>query len=417
MNFRNYTQTSFGHFKNIRKKTFIINKLQKESLIPNLQQKTDLLFENPESYLKLPYETNFKFVIGRKPKGPRFNSDNKLIPYSVVGSLIKKDQSRKLTRKKSLVQSLSSSKSVRKSQRLTKLIKISPNIVINEVTPKEEKRKKISYIDNITHTEIFDIFNKSKKRINKNKSVNLKNKKFRYKEIPKLMHQFINDPLEQQERALKNNAKYNQILKRIEKNISKSLINKFKNKKSNNDSKCFDSNIYNSSNLMQNSGIEYRKKVEKSNLNEKEKNQHLILNNHIQNWEMSLRRPKNFIGERREYLNVRTDKNPYWVILTEKNPYEEEKIISSNINNKKNFSNTYYYKSIKPLDSTSNTSRSNCLNNLEIKGKKIIDVEEKIANQMKGNIMMYDLKYDRESLKDIIFKTNYCINKHSFTKK
>ena len=363
MNFRNYTQTSFDHFKNIRKKTFIINKLQKESLIPNLQQKTDLLFENPESYLKLPYETNFKFVIGRKPKGPRFNSDNKLIPYSVVGSLLKKDQSRKLTRKKSLVQSLSSSKSVRKSQRLTKLIKISPNIVINEVTPKEEKRKKISYIDNITHTEIFDIFNKSKKRINKNKSVNLKNKKFRYKEIPKLMHQFINDPLEQQERALKNNAKYNQILKRIEKNISKSLINKFKSKKNNNDSKCFDSNIYNSSNLMQNSGIKYRKKVEKSNLNEKEKNQHLILNNHIQNWEMSLRRPKNFIGERREYLNVRTDKNPYWVILTEKNPYEEEKIISSNINNKKNFSNTYYYKSIKPLDSTSNTSRSNFLNN------------------------------------------------------
>ena len=259
-------------------------------------------------------------------------------------------------------------------------------------TPKEDKRKKISYIDNVTHTEIFDIFNKSKKRINKNKSINLKNKKFKYKEIPKLMHQFINDPLEQQERALKNNAKYNQILKRIEKNISKSLINKFKNKKSNNDSKCFDSNIYNSSNLMQNSGIEYRKKVEKSNLNEKEKNQHLILNNHIQNWEMSLRRPKNFIGERREYLNVRTDKNPYWVILTEKNPYEEEKIISSNINNKKNFSNTYYYKSIKPLDSTSNTSRSNCLNNLEIKGKKIIDVEEKIANQMKGNIMIYDLK-------------------------
>ena len=97
-------------------------------------------------------------------------------------------------------------------------------------------------------------------------------------------------------------------------------------------------------------------------------------------------------------------------------------MINSNINNNKNklltnFSNIYYYKSIKPLDSTSNTYRSNCLNNLEIKGKKIIDVEEKIANQMKGNIMMYDLKYDRESLKDIIFKTNYCINKHSFTKK
>ena len=230
MNFRNYTQISFGHFNNIRKKT---NKLQNQSLIPNLQQEKELLFENPESYLKLPYETNFKFVVGRKPKGPRFNSDNKLIPYSIVGFLLKKDPSRKLTRKKSLVQSITSSKSVRKSQRLTKLIKISPNVIINEVTPKEEKRKKISYIDNITHTEIFDIFNKSKKRISKNKSVNLKNKKFISKEIPKLMHQFINEPLEQQERALKNNEKYNKILKRIEKNITKSLINKFKSNKNN----------------------------------------------------------------------------------------------------------------------------------------------------------------------------------------
>ena len=142
MNFRNYTQTSFGHFKNIKKKKFIINKLQKESLIPNLQQKTDLLFENPDSYLKLPYETNFKFVIGRKLKDPRFNSDNKLIPFSVVGSLLKKDQSLKLTRKKSIVQSLSSSKSVKKTQRLTKLIKISPNVVINITYPKRRQKKK-----------------------------------------------------------------------------------------------------------------------------------------------------------------------------------------------------------------------------------------------------------------------------------
>ena len=57
------------------------------------------------------------------------------------------------------------------------------------------------------------------------------------------------------------------------------------------------------------------------------------------------------------------------------------------------------------------------MNHLEIKGKKIIDVEEKIVNQMTGNIKMYDLKYDKESLKDLMFKTHYSINKHSFTKK
>ena len=419
MNFRNYTQESFRPAKNYKKKTFIINKLQKHSLIPGLQQKKDLLFENPESYLKLPYENNFHFVVGKKPKGPRFNSDNQLIPYSVVGSLFDKPQTRKFTTKKSLVASNLSSKSIRKSLRSSK-IKITPVNVINEERLIEDKKRKKTFIENLSPLQIFDIFNKSKKRITKNKS-EIKDKKYIYKEFPKIMHQYINDHLSQQERALKNNEKYNDILKRIEIKISKSLKNKLKtklkNKKYYNESKCFDSNIYNSSNLIQNSGIEYRKKIEKSNINDKRNNLHLILNNHIQNWEMSLRRPRNFIGERREYLNVRTDNNPYWVILTEKNPFEEEKIINPNYNIIKKCLNTYKSKPIRPLDLTTNALNSNEMNNLEIKGKKIIDVEEKIVNQMTGNIKMYDLKYDRESLKDLMFKTNYCINKHSFTKK
>ena len=419
MNFRNYTHESFRPAKNYIKKTFIINKLQKHSLIPGFQQKKDLLFENPDSYLKLPNETNFHFVVGKKPKGPRFNSDNQLIPYSVVGTLFDKSQTRKFTRKKSLVASNLSSKSIRRSLRASK-IKINPTNVINEERPIEDKKRKKTYVENLSPLEIFDIFNKSKKRITKNKS-EIKDKKYIYKEFPKIMHQYINDHLSQQERALKNNEKYNDILKRIEKKISKSLKNKLKtklkNKKYYNESKCFDSNIYNSSNLIQNSGIEYRKKIEKSNINDKRNNLHLILNNHIQNWEMSLRRPRNFIGERREYLNVRTDNNPYWVILTEKTPFEEEKIINPNSNIIKKCLNTYKCKPKKLLDFTTSALSSNDINNLEIKGKKIIDVEEKIVNQMTGNIKMYDLKYDKESLKDLMFKTDYCINKHSFTKK
>ena len=419
MNFRNYTQESFRPMKNYKKKTYIINKLQKHSLIPGFQQKRELLFENPESYLKLPYETNFHFVIGKKPKGPRFDSDNQLIPYSIVGTLSDKPQARKITRKKSLVSSNLSSKSVRKSMRASKT-KFTPTNIINEERPIEDKKRKKTFIENLSPLEIFDIFNKSKKRITKNKS-EIRDKKYIYKEFPRIMHQFINDHLSQQERALKNKEKYNDILKKIEKKISKSLKNKLKtklkNKKYYNESKCFDSNIYNSSNLIHNSGIEYRKKIEKSNINDKRNNLHLILNNHIQNWEMSLRRPKNFIGERREYLNVRTDNNPYWVILTEKIPFEEEKIINPNSNRIKQSLSNYNCKSIKPLDLTTNASNLNNMNHLEIKGKKIIDVEEKIVNQMTGNIKMYDLKYDKESLKDLMFKTHYSINKHSFTKK
>ena len=145
--------------------------------------------------------------------------------------------------------------------------------------------------------------------------------------------------------------------------------------------------------------------MEKINLNEKKRFPNLILNNHVQNWEMSLRRPKNFIGERREYLNIRTDEKPFWTIYKEKNPLEDEKIINPNL--KGNISeNDGHLK-----------THNNFMSNLNIKGKRLIDFEEKIAKELKGNLKMLNLKYDRESIKDLVFKINYSINKHSFDKK
>lgn len=256
MNIRNFTQVSFKNTKNAPKKTLIINKLLKPTLIPNLEEKTNTLFQDPESYLKFPNETHFQFVVGRKPKGPRFNSEKQLIPYSIVGTLMGKEP-RKAVRKKSIVSKttpIASSKSVRKSMRVSKL-KFSP-VTINEIPKKEDKKKKRTYIENLTYTEIFNIFNKSKKRINKNKIENLVNDKKLYKEIPKVMHKYINEPLTQQERSLKSNEKYNSILKKIENNISKTLNNK-------NKAKSYENNIYNSSDLMKYSDTEYRTIVEK----------------------------------------------------------------------------------------------------------------------------------------------------------
>lgn len=427
MNIHNYTRVSFDRIKNFKKKTFIISKLKKNSFIPNLKQKTNLLFYNPENYLKLPNETDFNFVVGKKPKGPRYNSQHKLIPYSFVGTYAKKDQ-KKMTKKKSLVPSDSnSSKFIRKAQTFKKIL-INQFTIKEEKTLKEDKKKKNTYRNNLSLTEIFDIFNKLKKRIENNKSENEINNKKLYNEVPKLMHQYINEPLTQQENALKNNEKYDNILKKIEKNIFKTFKNKYyssknKNKRNNINSKYTDSNIFNSTNLMKNSATEYRMKIEKIKLNDESKSPKFTYNNHVQNWEMSLRRPKNFVGERREYLNIRTDKNPYWIILTEKNPLENEKIITPHINkNKKEFfknlyNTSYNTKFLKPLNLINNWNNSYDKNNLEIKGKKLIDVEENLAYQMHGNIKLVDLKYDKESVKDIIFKTNYSINRHSFKNK
>jgi hypothetical protein len=152
MNIKNYTPVSLERLKkSMPKRTLIINKLKKPLKIPCLKQKQNTLFQDPENYLKLPYETDFNFVVGQKPKGPRFNSDHKLIPYSIVGTILRRDQ-RKQTRKQTVQNSWNSSKSVRKSMRLTK-IKLPM-----DSTQKDDKKKRRQYITNITHSEVFDIF-------------------------------------------------------------------------------------------------------------------------------------------------------------------------------------------------------------------------------------------------------------------
>ena len=400
MNILNYKQISYP------KKTLLINKIDKPSIIPNYNEKTEYLFQDPENYLKLPYETSFHFVIGKKPKGPRFDTDKTVIPYSIVGTLAKKE-GKTFARKKSVILNTApSSKSLRKSMRLSKLKSTPPHNMNHDITSQlDDKKKKKNNMINISHTDVYNIFKQYKKRINKNKSENIfKNSRKLYKEMPKTMYQYINAPLSQQERALKSNEKYNTILRKIESNIIKSLNSKKKNNIINNNNIDNNNNqLYNTSKLINNSSAEYRMKVEKINLNEKKKFPNLTLNNHVQNWEMSLRRPKNFIGERRELLNIRTDQKPFWTIYKENNPSEDEKIINQNLNIKEK--------------SGCLTTHNNFMNNLNIKGKKLIDIEEKMANELKGNIKIMNLKYDRESLKDLIFKINYSINKHSFGKK
>lgn len=417
MNIKNYTPISLERVKkSIPKRTLIINKLQKPLKIPCLKQKANTLFQDPENYLKLPYETDFNFVVGQKPKGPRFNSDHKLIPYSIVGNIIRRDQ-RKQTRKQTVQTNWSSSKSVRRSMRLSTKDKLN-SVISMDSAQKEDKKKKRQVVTNVTHSEIYDIFNNYKKLIDKNKSQILGNNSIIYKDIPKTMHQYINEPIYLQEKILKSNEKYNNLVTKIENNIFRVMQNKNKTKRNYNELK--NSSTNDSCNLLKNSGIEYRMKIEKINSEEKDKNPKLVLNNHIQNWEMSLRRPRNFVGVRKEYLNIRTDKNPYWLVLTEKNPIENEKIVNpllnySNINKKIRLKNLSYTTE-KPYFLTNSGNTLTDFNNLEIKGNKLIDIEEKMANQMKGNIKLLDLKYDREFTKDIIFKLDYSINKHSINK-
>jgi hypothetical protein len=57
-------------------KTFYSSKL-----VPHtneiIEKEVKNLFNDPNTYLQLPSESNFKFVIGKKIQGPRYDSENK----------------------------------------------------------------------------------------------------------------------------------------------------------------------------------------------------------------------------------------------------------------------------------------------------------------------------------------------------
>ena len=75
------------HFNNelkLSNKTFFLSKIPKNTN-PTIDENISSLFANPNTYLQLPEESKFSFVIGRRLKGPRLDENDNLIPYSIVG--------------------------------------------------------------------------------------------------------------------------------------------------------------------------------------------------------------------------------------------------------------------------------------------------------------------------------------------
>ena len=68
---------------NNKKKTYIINKIKSSS---SINEKIKELFNNPNLFLQLPYESNNNYIVGKKLQGPRYDSEDKLISYSVIGN-------------------------------------------------------------------------------------------------------------------------------------------------------------------------------------------------------------------------------------------------------------------------------------------------------------------------------------------
>ena len=318
------------------------------------------------------------FVVGRRLQGPRYDLDDKLIPYSIVGN------PKFLKNKTNINVNNSISRSLYSQQHSRSTMAKNNNTIDNT--------KSSAMSDN----QIKAIFSKCKYNIENN---NIKKNDF-LKTIPNSMNDYVIRPLLIQEKNLKLYKNNLNFQKRFNRNLIKRLYISTKN----------DPSESNRVNLLQESD-NYITKTETLRymaLNDKKIN----FGNGLQNWSMSLRRPKNFEGERRGYVNVGNDNKPYWIILREKYPNQFENIMNpNNINNefdKAMYKTQSFNKYITTFPNFKKFMNKTCdIWGLEVKGKNLLKAEEDNYKQLKGKTKrIVHLKYDKESMKDL----NICEN-------
>jgi hypothetical protein len=165
------------------KRLFLLSK----DKIHNFISKKKYLFENPRTFLTLPNESNFKFIVNKSPIGPKYDKEDRLIPYSFIGDI-------KHLSHKNIFNSSMSNKS-----RIGAYFKLKDNFNThnNYLNSRE--------IDEISEKEIKQLFNKFKEEIHYNEQMEEKgkNKKENEKKENNIKEIIITNELKLQENSLK----------------------------------------------------------------------------------------------------------------------------------------------------------------------------------------------------------------------
>ena len=399
------TKNGYSRKKN---KSFLLNKVT-DFNTEDIMKKNTILFDDPNTFLKLPNETNFNYIINKIPRGPQYDLADKLIPYTMVGST-KFMKMRKFPISfgyKSFNRKIFNSKSRRSTLSRIQDLKNGYNLI----TDKEIE-------------EIFDNY-KNKIKNNKNKQKDLIDKN----ECPKVIKQYIDMNLSLQEKCLKKNEDNLADCKNLKGNILQRMkITNKKNANKKNNKSFYENNSTNKDiqlsigELLMNSGDESRFKNKIINLIDKN-NSEFFLPEVNQKWENSLRNPEQSAKLKKRMINCKLQKCPYWIYPSEKNlesiskkkirqfsNYNDYSSRTNSMNNllipesKKNQTNDDIFKNCFRKNFTSDM--------LEIQGKKLIDVEEKINKKMKGKKKILKFKNYKEEVKDMIIYSNYAYNNY-----
>ena len=394
----------------LKNKSFLINKISNYNT-DEIIKKNNILFDDPNTFLKLPKETNFDYIINKIPKGPQYDISNKLIPYTMVGNdkYIKRHKFQNLFGSKSFNRKIFNFKTRHSTLNRIKNLKGGYNL--------------------ITDKEIEEIFDNYKTRIkeNKNKCKDLIDKN----ECPKVMKQYIDKNLSLQEKCLKRNEDNLNIFQTVKGNIIQKMKLQHSKKNSNKKEKSYKESNSSSKDihlsigdLLLNFGEDMRFKNKIKNLIDKETSEFILPEvNH--KWENSLREPEKSIKNKKRLINNKLQKFPFWIYPSDKNWENSSKNKNYTIfndssvrtNSTQNMFIPESKKSQTNEDIYKNAIRKNFTSDmLEIQGKKLIDVEEKLNKKLKGRKKILKFNNLNEEVKDLVIYSNYTYNNYHTSK-
>ena len=343
-----------------QKKTFLITKLPSTST-PKYKLALTSLFDNPSTYLSLPGESPTPYVVGKKLTGPRFNSDQQLIPYSIVGA-------HHLFKRKGQMGSSNISRTNTQNRRMT-----SRNTMIQS--------------DFITDKQIESIFSKCRESttpVDMNRTI--------FRTIPHNMEDKVIKPLKSQEACLSKHVLHDEY--------RKTLSNKIKHK------------LYRSSHYKQSSSKLLLDKVDMFRMKKETKDYaHTIVNDidldkryGKHSWVVGLRRVKNSDGIRKNYINIGNQERPVWCTIREKLPIVNETVVApGECSGDKMFMQSQSVSTFVKATPVLNgfVKRTMELVGLEVNGKGLLEFEEENYKQLKGKKKLVEVKHGNDSMKDL----------------
>lgn len=349
-------------------KTLVLRKIDLTQSSPNPYTKQfETLFNDPSSYLRLPGESEFPFVVGKKLSGPRYDADDQVIPYSIVGNP-------RIFKKRNLNSNFSRTSSTYSR-------------TIRENTKGNESNSHI-----VTDKELNNIFTRCKDNIETNFD---RGNEF-LTSIPPNVNENAIKPLLLQQKIIEQHEENEKIENNISSKIKRRLnLHKFSHKSPRKE-------------LLMDSLDSFR--VKKDTMEYIQKNEDFVKKYGSYHWAIGLRRPKNFKGIRENHINIGSNTKPVWCTIRERLPVVNETIINPRFDwrDKKIIDNESLESYMKTTPSLINfMNKTMNMNDLEIKGKDLLKVEEENAKSLKGKKKLLHLKYDKDSIKDLNFVENW----------